>query len=87
MKESGLSDIQIESKTRNTPGGSHAYLINELFTILNKKNNSPKDFNTNIIALKKIRVDADYMDKMIDSSIEGKAKILTDKILGQLKTI
>lgn len=69
------------SSTTSKPLGLHEYLINKITKELLKNKKDWKSFNTDILQLKKLRVNSDYEDVQIDFS-KGKTSIdLSDSVL------
>ncbi len=81
----GKTETDIENEARNSPGGSHQIMINNINGHLKNNNKDWKTFNDNINQLKKLRVNADYTDSQIDITIGKKSIILSDMVLKHLK--
>jgi len=72
-------DLKIENDNSNF--GSHEVLINQIKNYVKDK----KTFNTNILLLKRKRVDADYLEVSIDYSISKNSIDLAQTVLNELK--
>lgn len=84
----GKSESQIKTESKGTNGGSHIYMIAEVFAYLIKINNKESNmFNTNIVSLKKLRERADYFDVNIDSATGKSSITLAESINKILKKV
>lgn len=83
------SDLKSECSNRKT--GSHEVLINEVVKFMKNsfkdKRGEPNTFNNKILQLKRIRVEADYRDNMIDIRKSQNSIQLSKEILPILKEI
>ena len=75
--------ISIEMKAKNIK--THDYLIQEINLNLKNNNKDWKTFYTSITQLKKVRVDSDYGEILIDSATGTKSITLSETVLKNLK--
>ena len=75
---------------QNFRKGSHEVLINQIVRFIKNSSNpnntaDSRIINNELLQLKKIRVKADYEDKIFDSTDSSKSLTLTSKIIPVLK--
>ena len=78
--ENDLRDLNNKSKQ-----GSHELLINQIKVFIQSKSQNDRDFNKNILQLKRLRVDADYNEVLIDSMKSNLSITLSKSSLDILK--
>lgn len=78
--ENDLIDLNNKSKQ-----GSHELLINQIKVFIQSKSQNDRDFNKNILQLKRLRVDADYNEVLIDSMKSNLSITLSKSSLDILK--
>ena len=86
----GKSQNELDTKTSQTKLGSHEFLLNEVvayITNLQKTNSKEdaRDLRNDIPQLKRLRIDADYMDTDFDSSKSKKSIDMSKHLLTILK--
>jgi hypothetical protein len=79
------TETEIASDVRNSGEGSHEIMINTINSHLRSNNKDWKTFNSGINQLKRLRVNADYENIQIDSTIGNNSIILSDAVLKHLK--
>jgi uncharacterized protein (UPF0332 family) len=73
----GLNDIYNQ--------GSHEILINQIKSFIQSKSQNDRDFNRDILQLKRLRVNADYDDIEIDYTKSNQSIILSKATLSIIK--
>jgi hypothetical protein len=79
------TEQDLEILTRSTTEGSHEVLINQTGGFIKNKSQDFRTFNNMIGQLKKLRVNADYKDIQIDSSVSNNSITLSKDSLLILK--
>jgi uncharacterized protein (UPF0332 family) len=64
----GKSEGDLRVLNNNSKEGSHEVLINQIKNFVKNKSQNDRDFNRDILQLKRLRVKADYDDALIDST-------------------
>ncbi|OAV66105.1 hypothetical protein Barb4_03036 [Bacteroidales bacterium Barb4] len=90
LHKMGKSQQDLDRLCNASKSGSHEVLINEVRNYIRESNKANcdshmRDYNSQILQLKKLRVKADYYDEVFDSSESNNAILLSDKIITILK--
>ena len=87
----GKSEVELDALCKEKKReGSHEVLINQIGSYIKNSSNKNKIddfrvFNNNLVALKKLRVKADYKDVNFDSIDSSNAISLSDSVIPLLK--
>lgn len=90
LHKQGKTELELEILGRSKPRiGSHEVLINEIGSFIKdrKLRNFTEDYrnyNNNILQLKRLRIKADYEDSIFDSINSSKSISLSDSIISVL---
>lgn len=76
-------DLKVLNNSNNQ--GSHEILINQLKSFIQSKSQNDRDFNRDILILKRLRVNADYDDISIDYTKSNQSISLSKATLSILK--
>jgi hypothetical protein len=79
------TETEIANEVRNSGEGLHEIMINTINGQLRSNNKNWKTFNSSINQLKRLRVNADYENIQIDSTIGNNSLLLSDTVLKHLK--
>lgn len=66
LSSMGKSEAELRILNNNSREGSHEVLINQIRDYIKSKSLNEREFNTTILQLKRLRVNADYDDVSID---------------------
>jgi uncharacterized protein (UPF0332 family) len=80
----GKTNNDLKALNTNSKDGSHEILINQIKAFVKSKSQDDRVFYRDILILKRLRVNSDYDDILIDYSISGESirlSKLTQKIL------
>jgi len=66
LSSMGKTDEELRILNNNSRDGSHEVLINQIKLFIKSKSHNDRDFNRDILQLKRLRVNADYDDVSID---------------------
>ncbi len=81
----GNSENELKALNKNSKEGSHEVLINQIKLFVKDKSRNDRDFNNEILQLKRLRVRADYDDNSIDSDKSSNSINLSKSIQIKLK--
>ena len=87
----GKSEVELEALCKiKKREGSHEVLINQIGSYIKNSTNKNKIedfrvFNSNLVALKRLRVKADYKDIVFDSTDSSNAISLSNSVIPLLK--
>lgn len=76
-------DLRVLNNSFNQ--GSHEILINQIKSFIQSKSQNDRDFNRDILQLKRLRVNADYDEISIDYTTSDQSIRLSKSILNILK--
>lgn len=79
------TESELEIITKNSKQGSHEVLINQIAIYLKNKKQDSRNFNNEIVSLKKLRLKADYHNIDIGSEISANSIKLSKSTLAILK--
>lgn len=87
LTEMNKTEEDLRQLNQNSTDGSHEVLINEIKKNLTmqKLDSSSRVFYKDILQLKRLRVNADYDDLQIDSTISNNSITLSKSVLKNLK--
>lgn len=81
----GKSEQDLKIINNSSNQGSHEILINQLKSFVRSKSQNDRDFNRDILQLKRLRVNADYDDISIDYSKSNQSIGLSKATINILK--
>lgn len=81
----GKTEEDLRGLNSRTREGSHEVLINQMKIFIKSRSREDRDFNRTILELKRLRVDADYLEVSIDSTKSDQSIHLSKSLLNILK--
>jgi len=85
LNSMGKSDNDLRNLNNSSSQGSHEVLINQIKIFIQSKSQNGRVFNRDILQLKRLRVNADYDEILIDSKKSNDSLILSKSSLNILK--
>jgi uncharacterized protein (UPF0332 family) len=85
LNSMGKSDNALRNLNNSSSQGSHEVLINQIKIFIQSKSQNGRVFNRDILQLKRLRVNADYDEILIDSKKSNDSLILSKSSLNILK--
>jgi hypothetical protein len=85
LNSMGKSDNDLRNLNNSSSQGSHEVLINQIKIFIQSKSQNGRVFNRDILQLKRLRVNADYDEILIDSKKSNESLILSKSSLNILK--
>jgi len=85
LNSMGKSDNDLRNLNNSSSQGSHEVLINQIKIFIQSKSQNGRVFNKDILQLKRLRVNADYDEILIDSKKSNDSLILSKSSLNILK--
>ena len=85
LNSMGKSDNDLRNLNNSSSQGSHEVLINQIKIFIQSKSQNGRVFNRDILQLKRLRVNADYDEILIDSKKNNESLILSKSSLNILK--
>ena len=85
LNSMGKSDNDLRNLNNSSSQGSHEVLINQIKIFIQSKSQNGRVFNRDILQLKRLRVNADYDEILIDSKKSNETLILFKSSLNILK--
>ena len=85
LNSMGKSDNDLRNLNNSSSQGSHEVLINQIKIFIQSKSQNGRVFNRDILQLKRLRVNADYDEILIDSKKSNESLILSKSSLNFLK--
>ena len=85
LNSMGKSDNDLRNLNNSSCQGSHEVLINQIKIFIQSKSQNGRVFNRDILQLKRLRVNADYDEILIDSKKSNESLILSKSSLNILK--
>jgi uncharacterized protein (UPF0332 family) len=85
LNSMGKSEQDLKVINSSSNQGSHEILINQLKLFIKSKSQNDRDFNRDILILKRLRVNADYDDISIDYTKSNQSIGLSKATLSILK--
>lgn len=85
LTEMNKTEEDLRQLNQNSADGSHEVLINEIKKHLTNKRLDSRVFNSSILQLKRLRVNADYEDIQIDFTKSDNSISLSRLVLNNLK--
>lgn len=85
LNSMGKSEQDLKVLNNSFNKGSHEVLINQIKSFIQSKSQNDRDFNRDILQLKRLRVNADYNDFSIDFTKSNQSISLSKSTLSILK--
>jgi uncharacterized protein (UPF0332 family) len=85
LNSMGKSDNDLRNLNNSSSQGSHEVLINQIKIFIQSKSQNGRVCNRDILQLKRLRVNADYDEILIDSKKSNESLILSKSSLNILK--
>tara|TARA_B110000211_G_scaffold223947_1_gene274456 strand:- start:403 stop:798 length:396 start_codon:yes stop_codon:yes gene_type:complete len=85
LNSMGKSEKDLRVLNNSSNKGSHEVLINQIKSFIQSKSQNDRDFNRDILQLKRLRVNADYDEISIDYTKSDKSIGLSKSSLNILK--
>jgi len=85
LNSMGKSDNDLRNLNNSSSQGAHEVLINQIKIFIQSKSQNGRVFNRDILQLKRLRVNADYDEILIDSKKSNDSLILSKSSLNILK--
>jgi hypothetical protein len=85
LNSMGKSDNDLRNLNNSSSQASHEVLINQIKIFIQSKSQNGRVFNRDILQLKRLRVNADYDEILIDSKKSNDSLILSKSSLNILK--
>jgi len=85
LNSMGKSDNDLRNLNNSSSQGSHEVLINQIKIFIQSKSQNGRVFNRDILQLKRLRINADYDEILIDSKKSNDSLILSKSSLNILK--
>jgi hypothetical protein len=85
LNSMGKSDNDLRNLNNSSSQGSHEVLINQIKIFIQSKSQNGRVFNRDILQLKRLRVNADYDEILIDSKKSNDSLILSKSSLNIFK--
>jgi hypothetical protein len=85
LNSMGKSDNDLRNLNNSSSQGSHEVLINQIKIFIQSKSQNGRVFNRDILQLKRLRVNADYDEILIDSKKSNYSLILSKSSINILK--
>ena len=85
LNSMGKLDNDLRNLNNSSSQGSHEVLINQIKIFIQSKSQNGRVFNRDILQLKRLRVNADYDEILIDSKKSNDSLILSKSSLNILK--
>ncbi|TVQ76376.1 MAG: hypothetical protein EA358_09540 [Flavobacteriales bacterium] len=85
LNSMGKTEQDLRVLNSSTNQGSHEILINQLKSFIQSKSQNDRDFNRDILILKRLRVNADYDDISIDYTKSNQSIVLSKTTISILK--
>ena len=81
----GKSEQDLRVLNNSSQQGSHEVLINQIKSFIQSKSQNDRDFNRDILQLKRLRINADYDEMLIDYTKSDQSIRLSKSTLNILK--
>lgn len=85
LNKIGKTEEQLKDLCSDNNQGSHEVIINQLKIYIKSRSLNDRDFNNDILQLKRLRVKSDYNNESIDYSISAESIQLSKSALAVLK--